>query len=204
MRVRTEDKRREIVVVAADLFEELGFERTTMSLISKRVGGSKATLYGYFRSKEELLLAVLEYDIAEQADALLEQFLGAEDLRDGLIVLGTGYLERRLASRPIANIRMVANQPAGSGIGKTFYEALLRPGWRRLADRFALLMDQGSLRRADPWIAAMHWKGLVEWDMPDRLLLGAIDAGDPEEIRMAVVTGTDAFLRLYGAAAGDR
>jgi AcrR family transcriptional regulator len=44
MRVRTEEKRQEIVEIAARLFEELGYERTSMSAIAARVGGSKATL----------------------------------------------------------------------------------------------------------------------------------------------------------------
>ena len=51
MRVRTEEKRREIVRVASDLFHDNGYERTSMSMISERLGGSKATLYGYFKSK---------------------------------------------------------------------------------------------------------------------------------------------------------
>ena len=51
MRVRKEEKRQEIVRIAAKLFEELGYERTSMSTIAARDGGSKATLYGYFPSK---------------------------------------------------------------------------------------------------------------------------------------------------------
>jgi hypothetical protein len=43
----------------------------------------------------------------------------------------------------------------------------------------------------------MHWKGLIEWDLVDRRLLGADSAGDPEEIRRAVTLGVDAFLALY-------
>ena len=48
MRVRNEEKRLEIIRIAAELFDELGYERTSMSTIAARVGGSKATLYGYF------------------------------------------------------------------------------------------------------------------------------------------------------------
>jgi hypothetical protein len=47
MRVRTEKKRQEIIRIAAELFDELGYERTSMSTIASRVGGSKTTLYGY-------------------------------------------------------------------------------------------------------------------------------------------------------------
>jgi len=198
-RVRTEEKRREIVAVATRLFEELGYDRTSMSLISEQLGGSKATLYGYFKSKEELLEAVLIYDVTEIADQLMNEFLSNKDIRQGLIKLGVAYMTRRLSPTPIANVRMVATQPNGSTIGKRFYETVLGPAWRRLANRFEMLMDAGILNRADPWIVAMQWKGLCEWDMFERRLLGAIDAGDPDEIKRAAVAAADAFLTLYGA-----
>lgn len=197
MRVRTEDKRREIIEIAAQAFEELGYDRASMSLISQRVGGSKATLYGYFRSKEELLIAVLDYDVGTQAEEMLNQFLTATSLRDGLIFLGNAYMQRRLAPRPIANVRMVASQPDGSHIGKTFYDNVLYPAWKKLADRLELFMDEGVLIRADPWIAAMHWKGLCEWDLFDQRILGAIDGADPRLIEQVATLAADAFLKLY-------
>lgn len=197
VRVRTEEKRREIVKAAQELFEEHGFDRTSMSMISERVGGSKATLYGYFSSKEEILSAVLIFDVTEEADRLMNEVLGSQKLRDALVTLGTAYLMRRLSPTPVANIRMVATQPDGSTIGKDFYETVLRPAWQRLADRFEMMMDEGLLKRADPWVAAMHWKGLNEWDFFERRLLGAIP-GPPENVAQVAELSADAFLELYG------
>ena len=144
MRVRTEEKRQEIIRIAAELFEELGYERTSMSAIAARVGGSKATLYGYFASKEDLLRAVLDHDVNEEADRLMHEFLAEKDLRSGLIRLGISYLSRHHARA--ASIRTVANQP----IAQEFYETVLRPAWQRLADRFATMMKEGRLKFADP------------------------------------------------------
>jgi AcrR family transcriptional regulator len=199
MRVRTEEKRREIVKAAAELFEEHGFDRTSMSMISERLGGSKATLYGYFKSKEELLDAVLTYDVTEQADQLMHEFLSQKNVREGLIQLGVAYMTRRLSPTPIANVRNVANQPPGSTVGKQFYENVLGPAWKRLANRFKLMMDEGILIQADPWVAAMHWKGLNEWDMFEKRLLGAIDGPDPKFLKKSATLAADAFLQLYGA-----
>lgn len=198
MRVRTEAKRQDIIDVAAQLFQENGYDRTSMSMISDRLGGSKATLYGYFRSKEDLLHAVLDYDVTEQAERLMHEFLSAKDLRQGLINLGIAYMMRRLSKGPITNVRIVSNQPADSKIGKEFYDRVLRPAWQRLSNRMEILMDEGLLKRADPWVAAMQWKGLCEWDMFEKRLLGAIPEGDPEEIRRAATHAADAFLTLYG------
>jgi AcrR family transcriptional regulator len=199
MRVRTEEKRREIVKVASDLFHDNGYERTSMSMISEKLGGSKATLYGYFQSKEQLLAATLVYDVTEEADRLMNEFLAEKNLRDGLIKLGIAYMMRRLSSGPIANVRMVSNQPAESQIGKHFYETVLRPAWQRLANRFESMMEEGILKRADPWIAAMHWKGLNEWDMFEKRLLGAMPGPDPEIIQKSSTAAADAFLTIYEA-----
>jgi AcrR family transcriptional regulator len=200
-RVRTEKKRREIVKVAAELFYEHGFERTSMSMIAEKLGGSKATLYGYFQSKEQLLAESLLYDVTDEADRLMNEFLSSEDLRDGLIKLGVAYMTRRLSAVPIANVRMVATQPAGSNIGKEFFERVLGPAWQRLSNRFKLLMDAGLLKQADPWVATMQWKGLNEWDLFEKRLLGAIDGPDPDELMKISTFAADAFLKLYGVEA---
>ena len=198
MRVRSEGKRREILAAAAQLFVEQGYEHTSMSAISDRVGGSKATLYGYFESKEDLLRGVLEYDVANEALLVLHEFPAGTDLHKGLVNLGIQFLTGRLAALPIANTRTLAGLPTGSTIGKEFYETILRPAWETLAEHFAGLMEAGRLRKADPWTAAMHWKGLHEGDLLERRLIGAISHPDPKEVKRFANLATDAFLRIYG------
>ena len=193
MRVRTEEKRQEILRIAAELFEALGYERTSMSAIAARVGGSKATLYGYFRSKEDLLRAVLDHDVNEEADRLMQELLSEKDLRSGLVRLGIAYLNGQ-PSRT-ASIRTVANQP----IAQEFYEGVLQPAWQRLADRFATMMKEGRLKFADPWITAMHWKGLTEWDLLEKHLLCARLGANPNDVVAAATAAADAFLKLYAS-----
>ena len=197
-RVRTEEKRDEIIRIASELFEKHGFERCSMAALSERVGGSKATLYGYFPSKEELLRAVLDCEVARDADNILRDFPAKEDLRESLILLGTSYLNKRMSPLPLANIRMVANQPAGSTMGKQFYENVIRPNFHRLVDKFGELIDQGKLKPGDPEVMMMHWKGLCDWDFFEQRLLGAIDGPDPALVKKAVTLAADAFLKLYG------
>jgi AcrR family transcriptional regulator len=191
MRVRNEEKRHEIIRIAAELFDELGYERTSMSAIAARVGGSKATLYGHFASKEDLLRAVLDHDVNEETDRLLHEFLSEKDLRSGLVRLGISYLSRHHARA--ASIRTVANQP----IAQEFYETVLRPAWQRLADRFATMMKEGRLKFADPWTTAMHWKGLNEWDLLEQHLLSANAVADPNDIVTAATAAADAFIKVY-------
>ena len=198
MRTRSEEKKREIVRVAAQAFEELGYERTSMLTIAERLRGSKQTLYNYFASKEELLRAVLDFDVGEVADQSLQAFLEEKSLRKALIRLGVAYLNGQLASSAMSNIRIVATQPAESNLGEEFYENVLRPAWNRVAVAFKGLMNEGRLKRSDPWIAALQWKGLVLLDLFERRLLGAMTAPDPQEVEAAAKSAADAFLKIYG------
>ncbi len=65
MKVKREARREAMLAVALDLFREVGFEAASMSQIAARVGGSKATLYNYFSSKEELLLERVLLELLE-------------------------------------------------------------------------------------------------------------------------------------------
>jgi hypothetical protein len=112
--------------------------------------------------------------------------------------LGKFYLEAQLAPFAISNVRLVATQPVESKLGEEFYQNILCVAWNRIADQFKALMREGKLRRADPWVAAMHFKGLVLQDLLERHLLGATKTVDPKEMESAAKQAADAFLRIYG------
>jgi TetR/AcrR family transcriptional regulator, cholesterol catabolism regulator len=55
--------RDQILRTAADLFRERGFPATTLDDIARPLGMSKASLYTYFRAKEEILAAISQETI---------------------------------------------------------------------------------------------------------------------------------------------
>lgn len=75
-------ERREILVkAAAEQMLEEGLERVTIGSIAKRAGYSKGTLYLYFQSKAEIVIAVYDYELeawAEEIDAVLTEGLSDE------------------------------------------------------------------------------------------------------------------------------
>jgi AcrR family transcriptional regulator len=146
-----------------------------------------------------LLRAVLDFQVATDADRIMRDFPASDHLRQSLVQLGTAYLNKRMSSLPITNIRMVATQPAGSTMGKDFYDNIIRPAFHRLANKFEALIKEGKLKAGDPEVMMLHWKGLCDWDFFEQRLLGAIDGPDPKQIRKAVTLAADAFLQLYGA-----
>ncbi len=65
------DTRDRILSVAARLFEAGGFEGTAVAAILREAGVNSGSLYHFFGSKEELLVAVLEKYVATLEPALL-------------------------------------------------------------------------------------------------------------------------------------
>lgn len=57
---------------ALALFAEKGYENTSISAIAKQAKISKGLLYNYFKSKEDLLIAILDHGI-EQMHSLFDQ-----------------------------------------------------------------------------------------------------------------------------------
>ena len=150
MRTRSEEKRRDIVRVAAKAFEELGYERTSMLTIAERLRGSKQTLYNYFPSKEDLLRAVLDFDVGEVADQALQEFLAREEFAQG-----ADSTRGRLPERPARLLGDVEHphrlDPAGQVEPRRgVLRKCLRPAWKRVADTFKALMNEGKLKRATP------------------------------------------------------
>lgn len=67
-------KRAEIVRTASGMFLEQGYASTTMSAIADAVGGSKATLWAHFASREDLFAAVVDLHVetfAKDVDEVL-------------------------------------------------------------------------------------------------------------------------------------
>jgi AcrR family transcriptional regulator len=78
-RRRGEETRERILDVALELFNEQGYEGTSLREIAERLGVTKAALYYHFKSKEEILLA-LHLRLHVLGRAVLGQFDLADDV----------------------------------------------------------------------------------------------------------------------------
>ena len=67
MRHMARDTRAEILAVATELFIEQGYEATSLREIAERLDITKAALYYHFRSKDDILGALIEPMFAPHA-----------------------------------------------------------------------------------------------------------------------------------------
>jgi AcrR family transcriptional regulator len=172
-----------------------------MSEIAARVGGSKATLYGYFRSKEELFVAVALAESEKQlgpAFAALDQ--PSMPLRDALVKTGETLITFILTPDAIAAHRMVVSEAGRSQIGPKFYECGRKLGTERLAAFLKGARNQGKIRACDVGLAAIHLMALLESEWLPLILYGlARPAPTRREIRESMEHAVDAFLTGYEA-----
>ena len=73
---KPEERRQEIVTASRSLFLAQGYERTTMQDVMLKLRIAKGTTYHYFKSKEDLLNAVVE-DIVTEYISMVEKALHA-------------------------------------------------------------------------------------------------------------------------------
>jgi AcrR family transcriptional regulator len=65
---RRTDTRETIRSVALELFAEQGYDRTSLREISERLGVTKAAVYYHFKTKEEILISLIEDFLAQIED----------------------------------------------------------------------------------------------------------------------------------------
>ena len=200
MRVKTEDRRQAIIDVAIEVFREVGYQRASMDTISRRLGGSKATLYGYFQSKEELFETAMRAAVegpGDQIMGLLDPV--AADMRSMLERFGKAYLDFILGEEVLAITRTAVSEGAVSPLGAHLFAQ--GPG-RAIAPFkafFTTQMELGRLRTASSLSISLHFKSLIEAGFLEEALYGA---SFRVKRREAVAAAVDVFLRAYAVETG--
>ena len=195
MRVKTDDRRRTILAVAGEVFRKSGYDGSSISAISASLGGSKATIYSYFESKEDLFAAVMMGLVDEQVDsflAILDHPSG--DLRQPLLTFGEAYLDWMLSADVVTVVRSGIETRTTDGLGPRLFERGPKRCWDHVAGYLGTAMDGGFLRKAEPVVAALHLKGLLQAGLFEPFLFGAPLLVPREG---AVELAIEAFLRAY-------
>ena len=151
-----------ILTAAADLFRARGYRATTLDEIARKVGVSKPTLYGYFRSKEELLAAIFHRTMSMFERDLLHIRSGGDDPATQLRQLIRFHVGAVIAERSFLAVFFgeEANLPPTLGRAirrrKARYDRMVRgivDAGRR----------QGSIRTDDSRLLVFALLGMANW-----------------------------------------
>ncbi len=201
---KSDIKRQAILDTAYRLFRTQGFDKTSVSEITAEVGGSKATIYNHFPSKEELFVECMLAAAENYMAGTLKQHLDAAsaDPAVALFDFGKSFLNFICSPEQLEVRRLMIAEATRSGTGKLFFEkiSVLRA---HVSAFMSACMASGTLRREDAALAADHLGALLEAEILEPLLL-RVREGSPgqREIVVAARRAVAAFLRAYAPAGG--
>lgn len=156
------DRAQEIYLTAAQLFFEKGFESTSVSDIANALKITKAGLYYYFESKQELLFRIVTLGLDSVKDAVLDpaRFIGDPDERLRFIILN----HARLAAEGNHAVIIISHEINAL----TFDQRVLVQNRRReyydfVRTTLVELQQLGKLRDVDITTATFTLFGMILW-----------------------------------------
>lgn len=195
---RRAERREAIVDVAYRSFMEQGYAATSMSAIAAELGGSKATLWNYFPSKELLFAAVMDRGVETFQTNIARELNGQGDLEEILGRFARAFLRKITAPDGIKLYRMiVAEAGRFPELGRIFQERAVGRTRAVLAGYLAGVMASGKLRAGDPLNAAYQLLGLCTIGTQQQMLFGQIEQALPETIELEGRAAVTLFLRAY-------
>jgi AcrR family transcriptional regulator len=157
------DRRRAILETAARLICERGYEGTSIQDIAAACQLTKAGLYHHIRSKEHLLLEIMNYGMDIFEDYVVTPVLPILDPLERL----TTCMERNILlvaetrSKEVTIILHEHNTLTGEA--RAHIDARKKRYVRLLEASFAEAMREGLIRPVNPTVAAFSFLGMVLW-----------------------------------------
>lgn len=196
-----------MIDAAAELFLEHGFEGTSVGDVVHNSGGSLATLYTWFGSKEGLFEAIVTEVSARLVAELETPELESRPLDEALRVFGEKFLGMALCSDAVRWHRIcVAEGHKFPALRAVLLRTGPGPVGERLAAYLAAQAEAGRLNVEDPAAAALHFFALLKSQTHFSVVCGESARLSAGEIETQVRRAVEVFLHGYcravpGAAA---
>ncbi|MDF3814339.1 MULTISPECIES: TetR/AcrR family transcriptional regulator [Rhodopseudomonas] len=190
-----QERRAAILRAAAEIFFAVGYEAASMATICERVGGSKQTVYNYFRNKQELFITLIEELSAEVLEPLAPARLAMDDPASTLAEVGRRYLQIIMSATALNLYRaVVADSRRFPEIARIFFEHGPGRATAHLAEALTFYRDEGRILVADPVLAAEQFVGMVRDDRHLNVILGLRPPMDENEIDASVAQAVATFM----------
>jgi TetR/AcrR family transcriptional repressor of mexJK operon len=194
-------KAESILAAAQRMFLASGFGAVSMDVIAREAGASKATLYAYFSSKEELFGAVVAREGERYFRGFTARELDPRDAEASLTEIAHRFLELVLSPDAIAVNRItIAEAVRFPQLGEVFWRAGPERTRNQIEAFLCRAAEAGTLDVADARLAAEQFIALLRSDIHLRQLLRLDIAVDPAELSSAAKNAVAIFLKAFGVA----
>ncbi len=196
------DERRErIISVARSVFYEVGYAGASMSMISSRLGGSKATLYAYFNSKEDLFEAIIREQCGQMAEVFLAH-TGSEDLRATLTVMARELMKAVMSDEAIRTFQLVIEESyRNPQLAEMFHNVIQSQGRSNLTALLQAAHDKGQINAPNILEATMVLKTLIFGDCHFKRIMNLMQEPTEAQLFRQIDLAIDVFMTYYGREA---
>lgn len=172
LRPHYQRKQEEILKAALSIFGQKGFTGASMEEIASQCGVSKASLYQYYKSKEDIFCAAVQQDALFCGLDNLSQIGAEEELAQVLKKLACSYLKVMSDPDRINMVRAVISDSARfTQTGELLYNKVLDKFYTKLAHYFDRFKARGELKDVNTKMAARVFIGiLMSFVFIDRLI----------------------------------
>lgn len=194
---KSDQRRDRILSIAKALFFEVGYANATMNEIAARVGGSKATLYAYFKSKEELFSAIIYGHCSFMSD-LLQPHIGTKNIAQSLTQLSREILPYILSDGNIRTIQLVIEEGQRNPHLAQMFQQMIEDNGKQL---FVTLLQEahnsGQINAPDAPEAARVLKSLLMGELHFRRVLSVAPEPDMATLNAHIDRAVAVFMAYY-------
>jgi len=202
LRPEFEQRRQDILQTALQLFGQAGYTGTTMDEIAHRLGLSKAALYQYFKSKEEIFATLVrETKIMTMITNLPEREPTGE-LSVFIKELGLEFMEMYNEPEKLNLLRMIiCESPRFPELGRLIFDQTVDQANNKVASYLQKAQEAGRVGDINPKFAARAFLGmLLSFVIVDKLIINS----DGEEFPQQEIVAGAVEIFLNGIGEGKR
>ena len=176
-RMPAEERRNQIVAMAAELFSQKGFRGTTTKEVAERAGVSEAIIFRHFATKDELYAAILAFKIHQAGDRLKTQLAEAARRKDDKAFFGSLAFEMlEFHCKDESFIRLLLYSALeGHDLSTFVFHSAARDFKERIHRYIQQRIADGAFRQINPTIAARAFVGMVLHQAEMRTIFKATD-----------------------------
>ncbi|MFC5265614.1 TetR/AcrR family transcriptional regulator [Kribbella sp. VKM Ac-2568] len=172
-------RRQQIVAAARTCVAEQGFHKTTMADVIRESGLSAGAVYGYFKSKDEIVAAIAD-DALSSVDRLFEEILAREEPLTPLAALEAAVEHVAfVAGQAGGDVTKVGIQAWAEALHNEAIKAIASEKYRMLRGHFVEVARRAQADGTvdpdtDPEYIAQVLFGLIPGFILQRLILGDV------------------------------
>ena len=197
-RLRADDRRRQIVDVAARLFSKKGFSGTTTKEIAEGAGVSEAIIFRHFPTKQTLYSAIIEKKTRQTQQQLQSDLKEAECRKDDYAYFGSlafDLLEIYLNDPTLMRL-LLFSALEGHELAEMFFQSTARKVRDHVRRYIKQRIVDGAFRKVDARLYARAFVGMIIFHAEVRVIHKNSVSDDVKLPSRQIADGfVDLFLR---------